>query len=142
MDKLTKIITLGYCLVFFFTIGMTTHAQVDQDIWGNSDNSQRLEEIVWGGQQDIIASNIGLGSFDPRIVVANLINIAMGFIGIMTVVMIMLAGFKIMLSGGNEDSLSEARKMIWGTFVGAFLMLASFGIAKFFIGSIVSAAGA
>ena len=130
------------CLVMLFLIiGLTAQAQIDDSVWGSNDNAQRLDNIVWGGQKEVIANNIGLGTFDPRIMIANIINIAMGFIGILTVIMIMLAGFKIMLAGGNEDKMSEARKMIWGTFVGTFLILASFGIAKFLIGSLVFAAG-
>jgi hypothetical protein len=37
--------------------------------------------------------------------------------------------------------MGNAQKMLWGTFVGTFLMLSSFGIAKFFIGTIANATG-
>ncbi|MBU4432375.1 hypothetical protein KKD60_03810 [Patescibacteria group bacterium] len=100
-----------------------------------------MNEIFWNGQQQEFSNSTGLGDFSPVTVVTNMINIAMGFIGITTVVMFMLAGFKILLSSGNEDTISQAKKMMWGTIVGTFLIMASFGIAKFFIGTVANATG-
>ena len=138
MNKLTKKILVNAFLLLSLIIGLSAHAQVDQDVWRES---PKLNEIFWNGQQQEFSDSTGLGDFSPVTMVTNVINIAMGFIGITTVIMFMLAGFKILLSGGNADKLSEAQKMMWGTVVGTFLIMASFGIAKFFIGTVANATG-
>jgi len=136
MSKYSKKIIFSFIALAFLFFGSVVNAQVDHNLWNNNSS-----DVFWGGHQADISSSLGLGSFDPRIIISNLINIAMGFLGIMTVIMIMLAGVKIMLSSGNADDMEKARGMLWSTFVGTFLILASFGIAKFAINSLVGATG-
>ncbi|MBU4216868.1 hypothetical protein L6270_03505 [Candidatus Parcubacteria bacterium] len=138
MNIRKKGIIITTCLLLSLLIGISVQAQIDQDVWRES---PKLNEIFWNGQQQEFSNSTGLGDFSPVTVVTNMINIAMGFIGITTVVMFMLAGFKILLSSGNEDTISQAKKMMWGTIVGTFLIMASFGIAKFFIGTVANATG-
>ncbi len=134
----SKIAIINFCFLLSLTIGLTAQAQIDRNLWNND---EQINNSFWNGQEQVFADNIGLSAIDPVTVIINLINLAMGFIGIMTVIMIMMAGFKMLLSGGNEDAMGNAQKMLWGTFVGTFLMLSSFGIAKFFIGTIANATG-
>lgn len=138
MNKLTKKILVNAFLLLSLIIGLSAQAQVDQDIWREN---PKIDDIFWNGQQQDFSNSTGLSDFSPVTMVTNVMNIGMGFIGITTVVMFMMAGFKIMLSGGNEDKMSEAKKMMWGTVVGTFLIIASFGIAKFLIGTVANATG-
>lgn len=129
------------CLVLLSTVGLVANAQVDNEIWQNTGGGHSSDDLLWGGQQEEFSSTLGLSEFDPRIMIANILNIGMGFVGIITVIIIMLAGFKILLAEGNEDAIGQAKSAIWGTAVGTFIILSSFSIAKFFIGSLVSASG-
>lgn len=137
MNKLTKYLSVNAFLLLFLITGLNAQAQVDQNIWDNP----KQDDIFWNGQQQEFSNSTGLGDLSPVTMITNIINIGMGFIGIMTVIMFMLAGFKMMLSGGNEDKMLNSKKMMWSTVVGTFLMLASFGIAKFFIGTVANATG-
>jgi len=134
-----KYFLIAILVLLGLLLALETKAQVD--IWGAASYNPSVDELFWGGTQQNFSSNLGLGSFDPRLMVANFMNIAIGFLGILTVVMIMVAGFKWMLSGGNEDKIGEAKKMLVHTIIGTFLVLASFGIAKFFLGALTSATG-
>ena len=60
-----------------------------------------------------------------------MINIILGFLGIVAVVIILLGGFKWMTAGGNEDKVGEARKLITAGIIGLIIILASFAIASF-----------
>ena len=125
-------------LLLSLLIGISVQAQVDKNVWSDS---PKLNEIFWNGQQQEFSNSTGLGDYSPFTMATNVINIALGFIGILMVVMFMLAGFKLLLSSGNADTISQAQKMMWSTVVGAFLLMGSFGIAKFLIGTVANATG-
>ncbi|MDD4151235.1 MAG: hypothetical protein PHR68_01350, partial [Candidatus Gracilibacteria bacterium] len=66
-------------------------------------------------------------------VVVTVINWINGFIGILIIVMIIYAGLKIILSGGNEESVKKGKAMIKYIFIGLLLLVTSYLILTFFI---------
>jgi hypothetical protein len=84
----------------------------------------------------------GLGNEDPRTTVARLINVAMLFLGIIAVVLILLAGFKWMTAGGNEDKAGEAKKLMGAGVIGLVIVLSAWGIANFILNRLMTATGA
>ena len=94
---------------------------------------------IWGGQYDAINQNIGLGNKDPRVTVANVINVLLGFLGIIAVVIILIGGFKWMTAGGSEDKVGEAKKLITAGIIGLIIILASWSIATFLINTLWTA---
>ena len=97
------------------------------NLWGDNYNATNF-------QQDT-----GLGSRDPRAIVASVIRIILGFLGIVAVIIILLGGFKWMTAGGNEDKVAEARKLIVSGIIGLVIIMAAFGIAQFVINSLMTA---
>ena len=96
--------------------------------------------LLWGNySQGNVQNDIGLGSRDPRAIIASVIRIILGFLGIVAVVIILLGGFKWMTAGGNEEKVGEARKLIVQGIVGLVIILAAFGIATFVISSLLNA---
>lgn len=101
--------------------------------------------IYWGGQQEkeYIRTNSGLPAEanlnDPRRVIAQVIRIILGFLGILAVIIVLYAGFKWMLSGGNEETVGEAKKMLIAGLIGLVIILLSYAIANFVINQIVNA---
>ena len=93
----------------------------------------------WGGKEGDIKTTTGLGDKDPRDIAASVINVALGFLGIVAVVIILLGGFKWMTAAGNEDKVGEAKKLITAGIIGLIIILAAFAIAKFVIGSLLTA---
>ena len=93
----------------------------------------------WGGFETEIGDEIGLGEEDPRVIVSRVINIALGFLGIIAVVIIILGGFKWMTAGGNEDKTAEAKKLITAGIIGLVIILAAWGIAKFVVNQLYTA---
>ena len=80
-----------------------------------------------------INNTIQLGKEDPRAIVARIINTAMMFLGVIAVVIVLIGGFKWMTAGGNEDKVSEAKKLMGSGVVGLVIVLASWGIAQFIV---------
>jgi len=100
------------------------------------------DELLWGGTEDAVDTALGLGSEDPRTIIASIINVALGFLGIIAVVIILLGGFKWMTAGGNEEKTSEARNLILAGIVGLIIILAAWGIARFVVDQLYTATGA
>lgn len=100
------------------------------------------DNIFWGGYQANVQSVLGLGNEDPRQIVANVVNIALGFIGIIAVMIIIMAGFKLMTTGGNEEAIADAKKMMSSGVIGMIIVLASFGIAQFVVNNLFAVTGA
>lgn len=86
-------------------------------------------------------SSLGLGNKDPRTIAATVINTMMGFLGIIAVVLILIGGFKWMTAAGNEEKISEAKKLLAAAAIGLVIILASWGIANFVLSSVMNSTG-
>ncbi|MBL7021879.1 IPT/TIG domain-containing protein [Patescibacteria group bacterium] len=87
------------------------------------------------------AQNIGLGDNDLKGIITNIINIALGFLGLIAVVFILYAGFMWMTAGGNADRVDRAKKILIRAIIGLIIILSAFAIATFVINSITDATG-
>ena len=80
------------------------------------------------------ASDINVGqAVDLKTVIANVINIALGFLGIIAVIIILFAGFKWMTAAGNEEQVSSAKKMIVQAVIGLAIIFLAWAIVSFVV---------
>ncbi len=86
----------------------------------SSQPAQASNLNLWGENYDAenFQDDTGLGQRDPRAIVASVIRVILGFLGIVAVIIILLGGFKWMTAGGNEEKVAEARKLIVSGFIG------------------------
>ncbi|MDP3900427.1 MAG: pilin [bacterium] len=98
---------------------------------------------VWGPKDvDVLAAQAGLGTDDPREIVSNVINVIIGFLGIIAVVLIIAGGFMWMTAAGNDDKISTAKKMMTAGVAGLVILLAAFGISNFVVEALLGATSA
>lgn len=83
------------------------------------------------------ASGLGQGNIQDTI--GQLIRVALTFLGVVAVVIILLGGFKWMTAGGNDEKVSEAKRLIIAGIIGLAIILSAYAIASFVIGSVVGA---
>lgn len=88
---------------------------------------------------DVVNEPLGLGSGDIRLTIARIINVALGLLGIVAVVIILLGGFTWMTAAGNEEKVDKARKLIVAGIIGLAIILSAYAIARFVINSLVTA---
>lgn len=95
-----------------------------------------------GGIQDalkIFGDNMGLPDTDPRIIMARIIRTAMGFVGIVMLLMILSSGAQFMTSGGDEDKVKNAKKTFYNAIIGLIIMLCSYSVVAFVLRSLSTA---
>ncbi len=84
-------------------------------------------------------SGLKLGAGDVRATAGRIINVALGFLGIIAVVIVLVGGFKYMVSGGSEEKTQEARNLIFAGVIGLAIILSAWAITQFVIRQLIDA---
>lgn len=71
--------------------------------------------------------------------VGRIINVALGFLGVIALGLIIYAGFLWMTSNGEEDKITRAKKILVSASIGLAVILASWAIATFIISKLSGA---
>ncbi|MBT3689760.1 hypothetical protein HOE31_00605 [bacterium] len=83
----------------------------------------------------------GLGTNDLKDTIIAVLNVLLGFLGIIAVIVILLGGFKWMTAAGNEDKVAEAKKLLGAGIVGIIIILSAYAIATYVITQIQTSTG-
>jgi len=114
-----KILTLA--LIAFPAVA---NAQADLGAWGYNDFTD---------------TDIALGSRPLRETIGGVVNIILGFLGILTTLIILMGGFKWMTSQGNTDKVDEAKKLIGAGVVGLVIVLTAYAVSRFVLSELYTA---
>lgn len=71
-------------------------------------------------------------------IIGSIINVVLGFLGIVFLVLLLYAGFLWMTAGGDEGKVKQARGMISQAVIGLVIIVAAFAISNFVLGSLVN----
>lgn len=124
MKKITKYL-VSFAILGLLVTPVFAFAQTDTNIFGTGE--------IGAGIGDTLTTS------DPRTVIGRIINIALGFLGVIAVAIILLGGFKWMTAGGNEDKTGEAKQLLGAGVIGLVIILCSWALATFIIGQIYTA---
>lgn len=87
-----------------------------------------------------VGQNAGLGQPQPlTLIIGKIINIALGFLGIVLLAYLLYAGFLWMTAGGDDKKVGTAKAMISQAIIGLIIIVAAFAISTFVLGSLVNA---
>ena len=129
-----KILATGLSLSVMLLLGLATFGPVAANAAASGTMQASELGLSYG-------ASIGLGSTDIRSTIASIIRVAMGLLGIVAVVIILVGGFKWMTAGGNEDQVGEAKKWIFSGIIGLAIILSAYALASFVITQLSSATG-
>jgi len=90
------------------------------------------------GVNDFADGGVNLGTRPLRETIAGVVNIVLGFLGILATLIILLGGFKWMTSQGNSDKVDEAKKMIGAGIIGLVIVLVAYAVARFVLASVAN----
>ncbi len=78
---------------------------------------------------------------DIRIVVVQIINVVLGLLATIFLVLLVMAGFQWMTSGGNQEKTKEAMSKIKNALIGLLIIMTSWGISYFILVRLRAIAG-
>lgn len=127
-------------LVFaLFAAAPTAHAEVCQDI------NDAIGGVLDCGTQDVTSfvgfqAEIGLGgeglapelkrAENARDFIVNVVNFALGFLGLIALIIIIYGGFMYVTAAGNEEQAGKGKKSIMYALIGIVIILASYAIVR------------
>jgi hypothetical protein len=98
-------------------------------IYGQPDCKEKLAGLITVGdcaiEKQEISASIGI--------IGKLINFFNGFLAIICVILVIYAGWLVLISGGDEEKLKKAKNIIIYIVIGFILLIASHAIFRFFI---------
>ncbi len=83
----------------------------------------------------------GLASADPRIILARIVQIFLGFLGIVAVGFIIYGGFLWMTSAGDESRVDKAKQVLKNAVIGLLIVLSAFAVTTFVLNKLLAATG-
>jgi len=72
-------------------------------------------------------------ALDIRIIIAKIIRVVLGFLGVIALALIIYAGWLWMTSGGEEEKIEQAKKILTNAVIGLIIILSAFAIASFIL---------
>ena len=85
------------------------------------------------------ASNAGFGTVaenTPSSVIARFINAILGLVGILFLVILVYGGVLYLTSGGQEEKIKQAKKMLVSAIIGTVIIVISYALTSFVFGQI------
>ncbi len=86
-----------------------------------------------------VGATAGLGERSIEEMVGIIINIALGFIGIIMVILFIYGGFLWMTAAGDDKKVSKAKDILTAAVIGLIIVLAAYAIARFVVYALVTA---
>lgn len=86
-----------------------------------------------------VEEEIELGGGDIRVMIARIINVALGLLGIVALLLILYGGFLWMTAGGEAEQVEKAKRVLINSVIGLAIILSSFAISQFVLNSLVEA---
>jgi hypothetical protein len=74
-----------------------------------------------------------LGTDNPNILVGNIINFILGFVGTIALVLFIYGGFTWMLSAGSPDKVKKGKNIIVWAVIGLFVVFTAYILVRFVI---------
>ena len=96
----------------------------------------QAQSVAEWGYDDLDQVNLGTRSL--RDTIAGIINIALGFLGILATRLILYGGFEWMTSAGNTDKIDKANKIISAGVIGLAVILTAYAVSRFVLESLAN----
>jgi hypothetical protein len=88
-----------------------------------------------------IAQSTVLADTDIRIVIAQIINAALVFLGVIAVLIVLYGGYLYLTSNGDEEQINQAKKLLVNGVIGLLIILSAFSISYYVLRQLSGATG-
>src|SRR3989338_3752605 len=120
--------------ILLFTGSVTVaNDQVSQELLSGEAGAEMVD------QSEAFLETSALQPVQLSIVVAQIIQVVLGLLGVIFIVLIIYAGFNWMTSAGNEDRIGKSKKTIAAAVIGLVIVLAAYLITAFVLSQLFEA---
>jgi hypothetical protein len=91
-----------------------------------------------GGLSDV-GANSGLSTQPLGVTIGKIVSAILGFLGIVSFIIIFYAGFLWMTARGNEDQVERAKAVMRNGLIGLIIILTSYSLTQFVLSRLLSA---
>lgn len=90
---------------------------------------------------DDVAGEAGFATdgADFKTTIGRLIKVALGFLGVVAIIIVLIGGFKYMTAGGSDDKVADAKKWIISGIIGLAIILSAYTLTSFVITQLLEA---
>ncbi len=74
-------------------------------------------------------------------IVGSVISVALGVVGLIAILLVIFGGFKWMTSGGSEEKVDEAKKILYSGIIGLVIILSAYALSSFVLSTLTKATG-
>jgi len=127
-----KLIFSLIIIVLGLSLGLTASAQLGEQIQNSLDQT--------GGMAGF-GESAPLDSSDLVANIGQLISIVLGLVGVIFFIIIIYSGFQWMTAGGNEDTVTTAKKRIINSVIGLVIIFLAYLITYFITQTIINTTG-
>lgn len=100
-------------------------------------HAQPIQSADFGVAQ--VGQGTGMVAGDIRLTIARVVRAALGFLGTISFVLCLYAGFIWMTSGGSEEKIGQAKKILVNAAIGLVIIASSYGLTTYLITQLLQA---
>ncbi len=100
-----------------------------------------LAQANWMQGMETFQNVTGLGNVPLPVAIARIVKIILSFLGLIAVVIIIIGGFQWMTSGGNEEKIGGAKKLMGAGIVGLAIVVLAYAITTFIVSALYQVGG-
>ncbi len=121
-----KILSIIFSLLFIFTLVPIVQAGLN-DAFGN------------GSIQEVVGQRAGFDTSsenDLESSISNIITLVLSFIGIIFLALLIYGGVNWMTAGGNDEKVTQSKKLIKQAIIGIIVVLGAYTITYFILNNL------
>lgn len=136
--KFTKISAIMMALSLILFNPFPSFAQENAGVLNSNDNNNPLEMLqdVAAGANGPYAANTNENSL--MTIVGLVVNAALGLLGVIFIILMVLAGYNWMTASGSEEKVKEAKDTIKRAIIGLIIVIGSWAIWSFILENLIS----
>lgn len=118
-------------IIFLSLIILTVFLFPQTSLLSQAEQNSALEEAR--DKLGETAGQAGLPETELMTVISNVIQWLLGFLGLIAAILIIVGGFQWMTSGGQEEKIAKAKKLMTNGIIGLVIILLAYILTNFII---------
>lgn len=102
-----------------------------QPVIAQDENSQLQDPSGMLTELESVAEGVGLTKQEPTVLIGDIVNWILGFMGVILAIMVIYGGIRWMTAAGNAEQIDKAKNTIINGIIGLVIVFLAYSIARF-----------